>query len=940
MAFFKSIYSNQPKDDKMSLWGKPQPTFFAPVSQKKKGITQSQEDEKQETEANPLPFEGKFSQSSSELPPNKKGFGTSGDVSAPENAVQRKTTEKRDIPAVSPFPTRIDWDAPVQQKAEGASPVPVHSFPTRIDWNAPTQKKNADTSASFAPHGLAASQTLQTYTNNSSRLLQNKATTGLAAQRKVAQFGLWDKIKDKASGGVNWLKDKAGKTFDSVKNIGGQFVEPIKTAISAGSKVAKTVGGDIQKAWSQTDLKWTSFVATNGIPLEPVFTFANNLRKITVPRAISVAKSAGLPPAIPALLSQTNELADKMAGVMEKGFDIKNQIVEGAILGDFKENPSGWNTLGQVAIGFVPIAGQIADVRDIIANGIKLYKSGGKDGGAWFDLAMSVVAIIPGVGDAIKGAGRFLKGPAAKLFKKLAPKAGKLWEAASGKAGKLLSGIGTLGKGLLSNASAAGKKLFSKAQLWGKAALGKLKGMGGKALSALSAVKGKLAGFLGKAKQAGQSALSKAGGFLGKMLGPVKSIAEKIIGKGKTLVSSAMDFAKKQMDNGKKALQNVKQALAKRMEQAKQKATKLLEKARNMADSLKKKAQDLFKRGKELAQKAKEWKDNAVKKGRELVSNGVSRLKKAATDKIKKVVSGITGKIKSFLTKKWDDIKNSKLGKLGAKALDTIKNSKAGKWAQKQWGKLKDSKAGKWAKDKWDKLKKDPNASRKAGEAVTKEFVKSKLPQSFVDSLKSFGKTEDEIIDYFVKYHNERSGKRFFDDIDEFLAKNKKLKLTDAEATGLWGYTTHLFYKDLNNWLRAGKNADKTKDIEKLVNQGLGKMPKYAAPQVFRGITIDPTNLADFLETYKKGKANTWNDFTSCGGSRDASFGGRPDVNVIFEILHKDGKEISDVADGIKYGKMPKPEILIKSGSEFTSIADPIFDTSLNKWIIKLIQTK
>jgi hypothetical protein len=79
----------------------------------------------------------------------------------------------------------------------------------------------------------------------------------------------------------------------------------------------------------------------------------------------------------------------------------------------------------------------------------------------------------------------------------------------------------------------------------------------------------------------------------------------------------------------------------------------------------------------------------------------------------------------------------------------------------------------------------------------------------------------------------------------------------------------------------------------------------------------------------------------SCGGSVQASFGGNPAVNVIFEIEHTTAKEISDLADGIKYSlpAMPKPEVLIKSGSQFQVTAAPTFDTQLQKWIIKLQQT-
>lgn len=75
-------------------------------------------------------------------------------------------------------------------------------------------------------------------------------------------------------------------------------------------------------------------------------------------------------------------------------------IFEGGILGDFGDNTSLAGLIAQVAIGFIPIVGQIADIRDIIAN-IKGVLDG-KEGAAVF-LVLSIVAIVPGL-DALKAA--------------------------------------------------------------------------------------------------------------------------------------------------------------------------------------------------------------------------------------------------------------------------------------------------------------------------------------------------------------------------------------------------------------------------------------------------------------------------------------------------------------------------------------------------------
>lgn len=72
---------------------------------------------------------------------------------------------------------------------------------------------------------------------------------------------------------------------------------------------------------------------------------------------------------------------------------------DGALRGDYSGNASWLATAGQVAMGFVPIAGQIADVRDLSA-AVKNWRSG--EGSGWGVLAAGI-GFLPG-GDAVKGA--------------------------------------------------------------------------------------------------------------------------------------------------------------------------------------------------------------------------------------------------------------------------------------------------------------------------------------------------------------------------------------------------------------------------------------------------------------------------------------------------------------------------------------------------------
>ncbi len=76
-------------------------------------------------------------------------------------------------------------------------------------------------------------------------------------------------------------------------------------------------------------------------------------------------------------------------------------FLEGAVLGDFGNNSSWSATGGQVAVGFVPIVGQIADARDTVASIGQVIR--GEEGG-WLNLGAAAIGWVPGIGDAAKAA--------------------------------------------------------------------------------------------------------------------------------------------------------------------------------------------------------------------------------------------------------------------------------------------------------------------------------------------------------------------------------------------------------------------------------------------------------------------------------------------------------------------------------------------------------
>ncbi|MBL8148830.1 MAG: hypothetical protein JNN15_02755 [Blastocatellia bacterium] len=126
------------------------------------------------------------------------------------------------------------------------------------------------------------------------------------------------------------------------------------------------------------------------------------------------------------ILVTTDRLTTPKSGRFEEGV---GSFINGAIVGDFNTKNNTWSKIGgQTVVGLIPIAGQVADVRDTIA-AIKNVAEGKE--GAWTDLGLAVVGWVPGLGDAAKGGARALRQGAkqglgevgSRLFRNIDPQA-------------------------------------------------------------------------------------------------------------------------------------------------------------------------------------------------------------------------------------------------------------------------------------------------------------------------------------------------------------------------------------------------------------------------------------------------------------------------------------------------------------------------------------
>lgn len=79
----------------------------------------------------------------------------------------------------------------------------------------------------------------------------------------------------------------------------------------------------------------------------------------------------------------------------------------GLVEGDFNEDPSASQIIVGTVIGCIPVIGQIMDVRDIVAN-VKKLDDDPDDTLLWVALVVTLVGLIPGAGDLVKGVFRFV----------------------------------------------------------------------------------------------------------------------------------------------------------------------------------------------------------------------------------------------------------------------------------------------------------------------------------------------------------------------------------------------------------------------------------------------------------------------------------------------------------------------------------------------------
>ena len=487
----------------------------------------------------------------------------------------------------------------------------------------------------------------------SPKLEDDRSKVSASASPSI-QRGLLSDIGGAIGSGFGWVKDK-------VTQLG-----------SAAWSSLKGFGGSIKEAWGKTNFKWSDLYTLGGRFLSR---FSKNLTSTVFDKAMTTAerqmaiRAAGgtvdeglVPDPTPGQLQVMRGAVENVQSVGDSVLGIQEELLEGAIIGDFNENPTIWNTIGQIAIGFVPYAGQVADARDLVAGIIKLEEGGWKRPWDWFNVILIGIGFIPGIGDAIKAAGRGLKGPIKKLGQFLGRNGDLLWKKGSTLVKKIWGGAKNFGRRALASATEFGSKMLTKARGFGSKMLGKIRGLGSRAKNFATGLGTRIANWGRKAREMASSALSRGRGLLSRIGGRIGSAVRGAYNTVKTKIGSAMSTVSGWIAKGRALVTRIRNGIATRFQQAKEFVQNgvrtAMRKGRALARLARIKAKAAWKRAQEIGQtiKANTW-DRAV--------NYFQKAKKWVKEKaIKWVMTKIRlvrDRIKPFLKAKLEKIKR-KLG--------------------------------------------------------------------------------------------------------------------------------------------------------------------------------------------------------------------------------------------------------------------------------------
>ena len=382
------------------------------------------------------------------------------------------------------------------------------------------------------------------------------------------------------------------------------------------------MGGRLAEAYHQANANGWDILQSDYL----LFRILRNLRRRmyreaiqqqerTQARAVAEGRLTPEAAAEPTLLERADAIAETVEGAGETVFQVKREILEGAVLGDFKENPTIWNTIGQIAMGFVPYAGQVADIRDLIASIGKLRKSGWKDPWEWFNLVLVVIGFIPGVGDAIKAAGRGGQRSNWRGVRWVMRHAGRLWGAITRRVPGMLRSAARFGRWLLQGAAGLGRRLLQGARDLGRRAANAARGAVQRVRQLIGRVGDTARRLASGITERARSAVSRARGLVGRVVGAIGGAVRRALNAATDLIGRGAARVRQLMDAGRQAIRNLMRRAGDALRRA---ASFVAENVRRALEA-----------GRRAYQTAREAAGRAIRemirRGRQLVSQGYNR---------------------------------------------------------------------------------------------------------------------------------------------------------------------------------------------------------------------------------------------------------------------------------------------------------------------------
>jgi flagellar motor protein MotB len=449
----------------------------------------------------------------------------------------------------------------------------------------------------------SAQKTLERDTNTSTQKLADEAASIIreemqrspteSAPAGVVQRGVLETIGSAVSRGAGWI----------MQNV----IAPIRRLASAGWGHVTRLAGRFREAYQQTDAPaWNvprrafqAFVRMRDQATQEVI----DQQRASRQRAVAEGRMTPAQAAQPSFLERMDSIADAFESGVDSYLGVSGEIVQGAVMGDIIENPTGWNTVGQIAIGFVPYAGQVADIRDLIVSIRKLSTGGWRDPVEWINLVLTGIGLIPGLGDIVKAGGRAAMGFIRETGPTILRRGREIWGEVAQRVPRWIDQAHEFGRSLWNSARRHGNNLLERAR--------GLVDRAGEALrGAREAVEGAIRSAREQASNIARNITESASRLMGRvrrLLGPV---GDAIAGAVRGAIARARRVVDQASDLVRRGIKWVQDGIA----------------------LLRKKAGEFYQRAHTFItetvpnamRQAREWVEDAVRRGRDAVSRRIA----------------------------------------------------------------------------------------------------------------------------------------------------------------------------------------------------------------------------------------------------------------------------------------------------------------------------